>query len=39
MYYCGIDIAKRKHDVVIVNETGDIQGIHLTIPNTKIHYN
>jgi len=38
MYYCGIDIAKRKHDVVIVNETGDIQGKPLKIPNTKMGF-
>jgi transposase len=35
MYFCGIDIAKRKHDVVILNEAGDIQGKPLKIPNSK----
>lgn len=38
MYYCGIDIAKRKHDVVIINETGDVHGKPLTIPNTQGGY-
>jgi transposase len=35
MYFCGIDIAKHKHDVVILNEAGDIQGKPLKIPNSK----
>ncbi len=38
MYYCGIDIAKRKHDVVIINAMGDVQGKPLTIPNTQAGY-
>jgi transposase len=34
MYYCGIDIAKKKHDAVIVNGDGDVQSKPFTIPNT-----
>ena len=34
MYYCGIDIAKKKHDAVILADDGNIQGKPLTITNT-----
>lgn len=35
MYYCGIDVAKRKHDVVIIDEVGEIQGKPLQIANSQ----
>jgi transposase len=34
MYYCGIDIAKRKHDAVILDQEGNHQGKSLKITNT-----
>lgn len=34
MYYCGIDIAKRKHDAVILDQEGNFQGKFLKITNT-----
>lgn len=34
MYYCGIDIAKRKHDTVILDQEGNHQGKSLKITNT-----
>lgn len=34
MYYCGIDIAKRKHDAVILDQEGHHQGKSLKITNT-----
>lgn len=34
MYYCGIDIAKRKHDAVILDETGKTIGRSVKIENT-----
>lgn len=33
MYYCGIDIAKKKHDAVILADDGSTQGKPLTITN------
>lgn len=34
MYFCGIDIAKRKHDAAILDQEGNLQGKFLKIPNT-----
>jgi len=34
MYFCGIDIAKKKHDAVIVDGEGNTQGKPFTILNT-----
>lgn len=34
MYYCGIDIAKQKHDAVILDETGKTIGRSVKIENT-----
>jgi len=34
MFYCGIDIAKKKHDAVILADDGNTQGKPLTITNT-----
>lgn len=34
MYYCGIDIAKRKHDAVILDENGKTVGKSIKIENT-----
>lgn len=34
MYYCGIDIAKRKHDIAILDQEGNLQGKFLKITNT-----
>lgn len=34
MYYCGIDIAKKKHDAVILDNGGNRQGKPITITNT-----
>jgi transposase len=34
MYYCGIDIAKKKHDAVILDNEGKILGKPMTITNT-----
>lgn len=34
MYYCGIDIAKRKHDAVILDENGKTIGKAIRIENT-----
>jgi len=34
MYFCGIDIAKKKHDAVIVDGEGSTQGKPFTILNT-----
>jgi len=35
MYYCGIDIAKRKHAIAIVNEQGQLTQRPFTIENTR----
>jgi transposase len=35
MYYCGIDVGKRKHAVVILNDRGHIQRSVFEIENTK----
>jgi transposase len=34
MYFCRIDIAKRKHDAAILDQEGDLQGKFLKISNT-----
>lgn len=34
MYFCGIDIAKRKHDAAILDQEGNLQGKSLNITNT-----
>lgn len=34
MYYCGIDIAKKKHDAVILDDGGNRHGKPITITNT-----
>lgn len=34
MYYCGIDVAKRKHAAVILDSGGEKQGKPITIANT-----
>jgi len=34
MYYCGIDIAKRKHDIAILDQEGNLQDKFLKITNT-----
>ncbi|MFU8827435.1 MAG: IS110 family transposase, partial [Brevefilum sp.] len=34
MYYCGIDIAKNKHDAVMLSDDGNPIGKPLTITNT-----
>lgn len=34
MYYCGIDIAKRKHDAAILDQEGNLQDKFLKITNT-----
>ena len=35
MFYCGIDVAKRKHAVVILDEKGKVQKPVFTIENTQ----
>ncbi len=35
LYFAGIDIAKREHQMVVVNETGQAVGKPLTIANTR----
>lgn len=35
LYYAGIDIAKREHQMVVVDETGQAIGKSLTIANTR----
>ena len=35
MFYCGIDVAKRKHAVVVLNEHGQIYQPVFTIQNTR----
>ena len=35
MYYCGIDVAKRKHAVVVLDERGKVYRPVFTIQNTQ----
>ena len=34
MYYCGIDVAKRKHAVAILNERGQVSKAVFEVENT-----
>ena len=36
MLYVGIDVAKRSHEVVLLDETGEPRGKHFSIPNSHI---
>lgn len=38
MIYVGIDVASKKHDIVIMNEVGEIFNKHFTIPNSMEGY-
>ena len=38
MIYVGIDVASKKHDIVILNEMGEIFNKHFTIPNAMKGY-
>ena len=35
MYYCGIDVAKRKHAIALLNEQGQLMQRPLSIENTR----
>ncbi len=35
MYYCGIDVAKRSHTMIVINEQGKIVQPSLTVPNDR----
>ena len=35
MFYCGIDVAKRKHAVVVLNEKGEIERSPFEVENTR----
>ena len=38
MIYVGIDVASKKHDIVIINETGEIFNKHFTVLNSMKGY-
>jgi transposase len=38
MIYVGVDVASKKHDIIILNEVGEIFNKHFTIPNSMEGY-